>query len=42
MSQRWTMAMLENLALEVRGELGLGRNGPLDPYRLADEYGVPV
>lgn len=42
MNRRWTKAKLENLALEVRGELGLGRNDPLDPYRLADEYGIPI
>jgi hypothetical protein len=41
-SRRWTKAKLENLALEVRGELGLGRNDPLDPYQLAGEYGIPV
>jgi Zn-dependent peptidase ImmA (M78 family) len=41
-NRRWTKAKLENLALEVRGELGLGQNDPLDPYRLADEYGIPI
>jgi hypothetical protein len=41
-NRRWTRAKLEELALEVRAELGLGRNDPLDPYQLADEYGIPV
>jgi Zn-dependent peptidase ImmA (M78 family) len=41
-NRRWTKAKLENLAREVRGELGLGQNDPLDPYRLADEYGIPI
>jgi hypothetical protein len=41
-SRRWTKAKLEELALEVRDEMGLGWNDPLDPYRLADEYGIPV
>jgi IrrE N-terminal-like domain len=39
---RWTKAKLEALALEVRGELGLGFNERLDPYQLAEEYGIPV
>lgn len=42
MSRRWTKAKLEELALELRGEVGLGWNDPLDPYQLADEYGIPV
>jgi Zn-dependent peptidase ImmA (M78 family) len=41
-SQRWTKAKLEGLAREVRAELGLSWNEPLDPYRLANEYGIPV
>jgi Zn-dependent peptidase ImmA (M78 family) len=41
-SRRWTKAKLEDLALEVRGEIGLGWNERFDPYRLADEYGIPV
>jgi len=40
--RRWTKAKLGQLALEVRAELDLGCNDPLDPYRLADEYGIPV
>ncbi len=42
MRRRWTRAKLEGLALEVRGEIGLGWNDLLDPYRLAEEYGIPV
>lgn len=30
------------LALEVRAELGMDHNGPLDPRRLADLYGVTI
>jgi Zn-dependent peptidase ImmA (M78 family) len=40
--RRWTKAKLEGLALEVRREIGLGCNDRLDPYRLAEEYGIPV
>ena len=42
MGRPWTKAKLGQLALEVRGELGLGCNQPLDPYQLADHYGIPV
>lgn len=42
MSRRWTKAKLEGLAHEIRGEVGLGWNDPLDPYQLAHEYGIPV
>ena len=42
MSRRWTKAKLEELAHEVRGELDLDWNDPLDPYQLALEYGIPV
>ncbi|GAA1213921.1 ImmA/IrrE family metallo-endopeptidase [Prauserella alba] len=30
------------LALAVRAELGLDASGPLDPYTLAELYGIPV
>jgi Zn-dependent peptidase ImmA (M78 family) len=40
--RRWTKTKLERLALEVRAEIGLGTNDPLDPHRLAEEYGIPV
>ena len=42
MGQRWTKKALGDLALEVRGELGLCPNEPLDPYALAEEYGISV
>lgn len=32
----------KRLALEVRAEIGLGPLDPLDPRRVADEYGIPV
>ena len=42
MGHRWTKAKLEALALEVRAEFGLGLNERLDPYQLAEEYGISV
>lgn len=37
-----TKAALRRLALEVRAEVGVGVHGPLDPYRLAQQYGLQV
>jgi len=40
--RRWTKTKLETLALQIRSEVGLGWNERLDPYQLAEEYGIPV
>lgn len=32
----------ERLAIELRGELGLDRHSRIDPYDLAELYGIPV
>lgn len=32
----------KTLALELRGEIGLGAHAPFDPYAFAPEYGIPV
>lgn len=42
MAQRWTKKKLAELAIEVRTELGLRPDQRLDPYLLAEEYGIPV
>ncbi len=42
MGQRWTKKAIEDLALEVRGEIGAGPHARLDLQRLTGEYGIPV
>ena len=42
MGQGWTKKALQDLALEVRREIGTGPHGQLDLDRLTDEYGIPV
>lgn len=42
MAPRWTGKAVRELALEVRGEFGLSTSDVLCPYRVAEEYGVPV
>ncbi|MFE1198642.1 ImmA/IrrE family metallo-endopeptidase [Streptomyces olivaceoviridis] len=42
MGQGWTKKALQDLALEVRREIGAGPHGQLDLDRLTDEYGIPV
>lgn len=37
-----TRAALEQLALEVRAEVGVDAHGVLDPYKVADAYGIDV
>jgi hypothetical protein len=39
---RWTQAAMRTVAEEERADLGLSLLEPLDPYRLADEHGIPV
>ncbi|MGX4690703.1 ImmA/IrrE family metallo-endopeptidase [Streptomyces sp. JNUCC 63] len=38
----WTKKALEQLALDVRAEIGSDIHGPLNLARLADEYGIPI
>jgi hypothetical protein len=40
--ERWTQAMMRDLAVEERANLGLTAFEPLDLHRLADEYGVRI
>ncbi len=40
--RRGFKAEAQRLALELRGEVGLGAHGPFDPYLFAGEYGIPV
>lgn len=42
MGWRWTQAKMREVAEEERKELGLGWNEPLDPYALAEKYGIPI
>jgi len=42
MTQRWTQALMKDVAAEERDGLGLGPLDPLDPYALAREHGIPV
>ena len=42
MGVRWTQAKMREVAEEERAQLGLGVFEPLDPYRLAEEHGIPV
>lgn len=42
MGARWTQAEMRTVAAEERSGLGLSPLHPLDPYRLADEHGIPV
>ncbi|MER6378699.1 ImmA/IrrE family metallo-endopeptidase [Streptomyces sp. NPDC001250] len=42
MGQRWTKKALQDLALEVRGEIGVGPHTRLDLERLTGEYDIPV
>lgn len=42
MGTRWTQAAMQAVAVEERSGLGLSPLDPLDPYRLADEHGIPV
>lgn len=42
MAQRWTQALMGQVAQEERAVLGLDLYEPLDPYALAAEHGIPV
>ncbi|BDZ45472.1 ImmA/IrrE family metallo-endopeptidase [Naasia aerilata] len=39
---RWTQKLMREVAQEEREALGLAGGDRLDPYRLADEHGIPV
>lgn len=40
--RRGFKAEAERLASELRAELGIGETAPVDPYLLAEQYGIPI
>lgn len=42
MNQKWTQKDMAKVAAEERAGLGLSLMDPLDPYLLAEEWGIPV
>jgi Zn-dependent peptidase ImmA (M78 family) len=42
MNQKWTQKDMARIAAEERQALALGLMDPLDPYLLADKWGIPV
>lgn len=42
MTFRWTQKAMAELARDERTELGLGLMDPLDPYKLAEAYGIQI
>lgn len=42
MTPRWTQKEMARIAAEERASLGLGLMDPLDPYMLAEAWGLPV
>lgn len=42
MNSKWTQKEMAKIAAQEREALGLGLMDPLDPYLLAEEWGIPV
>ena len=42
MNPKWTQKEMAKVAAEERGALGLNLMDPLDPYLLAEKWGIPV
>lgn len=40
--RRWTQKLMREVAQEEREALGLASGDRMDPYRLADEHGIPI